>query len=200
MDDGHSTQEKDYSQVIQVLFENQVSIPGFITALLTEKRFKKHLLTRDLLENAKAVIEHLLCHKCLPEDARDAACAFVEPIYAREIQALADKGDWHFGAHRAVPADIEDFGLDDMANDYTKAAPRVWSLLDALLKARKRKMSLLLQPVPSAVPGNLDELSGPANRDEERLEGSNHQRNLAYPSQEQNEDSEKRGGMLLKIV
>jgi hypothetical protein len=51
----------------------------------------------------------------------------------------------HFGAWHADPQDIEDFGLDDMSNDYAWLAPRVWSLLDAVLVAKKRKTSLLLE-------------------------------------------------------
>ena len=89
------TLEKDFSPVISVLLGSGISIVELITALLNEKRFKKHLLTKDLLENAKIIIQLLLGHACLPDDACDMACALAEPMYAREIRALADKSDWH---------------------------------------------------------------------------------------------------------
>ena len=153
------TPEKDFSPVISVLLGSGISIVELFTALLSEKRFKKHLLTKNLLENAKIIIELLLGHACLPDDARDMACALAEPMYAREIQALADNSDWHFGAQQAAPEDIEDFGLNRMAEGFSKTAPRVWALLDALLKARKCKKSLLLQSAPVAVyTGDTNEL------------------------------------------
>ncbi|KAF8646497.1 hypothetical protein AX14_009059 [Amanita brunnescens Koide BX004] len=127
------------------------------------------------------------------------ACALVEPMYAREIRALADKSDWHFGAQQAVPEDIEDFGLNRMAEDFSKTAPRVWALLDALLKAQKRKMSLLLQSAPVAVDtGDANELF---DLDEARLEGYSRQRSLSHlpQAQEANGDSEKHSGALLQI-
>ncbi|KAF8340081.1 hypothetical protein F5887DRAFT_1077197 [Amanita rubescens] len=193
------TLEKDFSPVISVLLGSGISIVELITALLNEKQFKKHLLTKDLLENAKIIIQLLLSHTCLPDDACDMACVLAEPMYAHEIRALADKSDWHFGAQQAVPDDIEDFGLNRMAEDFSKTAPRVWALLDALLKARKRKTSLLLQSAPVAVDtGDTDELF---DLDEARLEGSSQQGSISRSphAQEANGGSEKRSGALLQI-
>jgi hypothetical protein len=93
-----STRKEDFSLVLSVLLEKRLSITELITALLTNKQFKKHLLTKDLLKNAKTTIKHILDHTGLPEDARDMACVLAEPIYAREIQTLADNPIWHFSA------------------------------------------------------------------------------------------------------
>jgi hypothetical protein len=194
------TPGKDFNPVISALLGSGISIVELFMALLSKKWFKKHLLTKNLLENAKIIIELLLGHTCLPDDTCDMACALVEPMYAREIRALADKSDWHFGAQQAVPEDIEDFGLNRMAEDFSKTAPRVWALLDALLKAQKRKMSLLLQSAPVAVDtGDANELF---DLDEARLEGYSQQQSLLHlpQAQEANGDSEKHSGALLQIV
>ena len=197
MDEAIDHDEKDFSPVIEVLTESSTSVVEFIVALLTEKRFKKHALTKELLENAKDVIAHILGHRHLQEDAQDMACALVEPMYAHEIRELADSGNWHFGAHQATQDDLDDFRLEAMSMDYEKKVPRLWSLLDALLKARKRKMSLLLQSAPSTV--NAGNQAERIDRDEVRLEG-NGQQTMSSASMEQDHDTENRREVLSRIV
>jgi hypothetical protein len=85
-----------------------------------------------------------------------------------------------------------------MAKEYEKTAPRVLSLLDALLKARKWKTSSLLQAAPDAdEPIEVPEV---VDCDEERLEGTGRQRSISDSSQEQSEDLEKHNAALLNIV
>ncbi|KAM6489323.1 hypothetical protein JOM56_015227 [Amanita muscaria] len=173
-DDAASIPLKDYEPVIKVIIENSLSIVEFITALLTEKRFKSHALTKELLQNSETVLVHLLGHEHLPETAQNQACALVERIYAHEIRELVlHSSGWHFSAQQATPQDLEDFCLDKMSVEYLKTAPRIWSLLDALLSVRtRRRSSLLLEPNRMTTGENLGGHWTGDNRDEQRLEGT----------------------------
>jgi hypothetical protein len=116
--------QEDYAPVICAFGEANLSILAFISTLLTNKRYKNHALVKDLVGNAKTVLAHIL-----RGDAQDKACASVESIYVQEIRDLANaKSGWHFSAWHADPQDIEDFGFDDMSNDYARLAPRVYQL------------------------------------------------------------------------
>ena len=168
---------RDYEPVINVLIENNLSIVRLITVVLTEKSFKNHPLAKDLLENSETILIHLLGHSRLPESTQNRACALVERIYARELRVLVlQSNGWHFSALRAAPRDIEDFGLDEMSLEYMKTAPRIWSLLDALLSARaQRKTSLILESNRfTDEESHTRECSIAEDRDEQRLEGGSH--------------------------
>ncbi len=143
--DDDTPAPKDISAIVRVLGEQNITVTELVTLLLTEKQYKKNSLTRDLIKNAEFMLPHILGHSHLPDSARNVACALVEPMYAREVRDLAGCGDWHFGAQKVAPEDLEDFKLKEIAEAYAKRAPRLWSLLDSLLKARKRGTSLLLQ-------------------------------------------------------
>ena len=160
-----------YEPVIQYLNDKGLSIVDLINVLLVEKKYRTHPLTNNLLVNRGTVIQTLLGHNRLPEHALNAVCATIERIYAQEIEELID-GDngFHFGAWQMIPSDIEDFGLVEMSKDYMKLVPRLWSLLDALLRAQKWRTSLLLAPV--SVMEGVEENLPAGDRDEERLEGS----------------------------
>ncbi|KAM6494577.1 hypothetical protein JOM56_009200 [Amanita muscaria] len=164
---------KDYGPVIQVLNENNLSLVDFITALLSEKRFKAHALTKDLLQNSETILAHILSHTRVPESAQNRACMLVERIYAHEIRKLVlQSSSWHFSARQAAPQDIEDFCLDEMSLEYIKTAPRIWSLLDALLGVRARRKSSLLLDLATGEGQNISEcLATTEARDEQRLEG-----------------------------
>lgn len=181
-----------YEPVIQYLNDHKLSIVNLVNVMLTEKKYKTHSLTNNLLANGEKVICGLLGHARLPECARDAVCAAVERIYAGEIETLVDEeSGFHFGAQHVVPTDVEDFGLADISKDYMKLAPRTCSLLDALLKARKRRASSLL--VPSGI--NIAEQwqLPDGDRDEERLEGGRQRSGSHLPE-------ENRSEALLRIV
>ncbi|KIL57952.1 hypothetical protein M378DRAFT_87180, partial [Amanita muscaria Koide BX008] len=111
-------------------------------------------------------------------------CALVEPMYAREVRDLADCGDLRFSALKMNPQDIEDFKIDELSDLYAKRAPRLWSLLGSVLKARKRGTSLLLQSGPIAASSSGDLVEHPDN-DEARLEGAGRQRSISNSSQEE---------------
>lgn len=111
----------------------------------SEKRFKNRSALADLLGNAGTIIAKLLGHHRVSEAARDQTCAVVERIYASEIEGLVKaNAGWHFSARQAASDDIEDFVWDEMVHSFILHAPRLWSLLDGLLLARKRKSSLIL--------------------------------------------------------
>ncbi|KIL56338.1 hypothetical protein M378DRAFT_181991 [Amanita muscaria Koide BX008] len=46
---------------------------------------------------------------------------------------------WHFSARAAIPDDFDDFEMDNLAMDIAENAPMLWSLLDVLLDACRRK-------------------------------------------------------------
>ena len=72
----------DYTLVIQTFTERNLSVLALITTLLTDKWYKNHALTKDLVENAGMVLVHILGHPRLPDNACNKACALVESIYA----------------------------------------------------------------------------------------------------------------------
>ena len=69
-----------------------------------------------------------------------------------EIEGLVQmSAGWHFSAQQAALGDIENIAWESMAQGFMSLAPRLWSLLDALLLARKRKPSLILDRDAMAV-------------------------------------------------
>ncbi|KAF8621783.1 hypothetical protein AX15_007519 [Amanita polypyramis BW_CC] len=111
--DNTTTTRKDYEPVIQYLNDCELSVADLINVLLTDKKYKKHSLTNNLLVNgSEMIITSLLGHASLPEQAWNAACVAVERIYAHEIEELVDEDHgFHFGAGHAAPGDLEDFGI-----------------------------------------------------------------------------------------
>lgn len=165
--------EKDYEAIFQVLEDTNVSIAQLITALLTEKCFKNHSALADLLGNAGTIIAKLLGHRRVSEAARDQACAVVERIYASEIEGLVKvNAGWHFSARQTAPDDIEDFAWDELVHSFVLHAPRLWSLLDGLLLARKRKSSLILDRDAMLVDTPVTHLENEQDVDEMVLEGN----------------------------
>ena len=176
MMDSADVPEKDYNRILGVLQEGNVSILELVNVLLTEKRFKNHAVLVDLLGNAGPLVTSILGHRRLSDDARDQICAVIERIYAREVQDLVQaNAGWHFSARQAAPEDIEDFAWESMAQGFTSLAPRLWSLLDALLLARKRKPSLILDRDAMLIDGPEDDELLPENeldQEEAILEGN----------------------------
>ena len=167
--------EKDYNHILGVLQEGNVSILELVNVLLIEKRFKNHPVLIDLLGNAGPLVTSILGHRRLSDDARDQICAVIERIYAREIEDLVQaNAGWHFSAQQAALGDIEDFAWESMAHGLTSLAPRLWSLLDALLLARKRKPSLILDRDAMLVDGPEDDelLENELDQEEAILEGN----------------------------
>ncbi|KAK2464057.1 hypothetical protein APHAL10511_003927 [Amanita phalloides] len=192
--DSNEPASKDFMAVIQILGEQNITVTELVNTLFTEKRFKKHPLTKDLIENAEIIFPHILGHSHLPESAGNMIFALVEPMYAREVQDLADCGELRFSAQKMNPEDIEDFKLEELSDIYAKQAPRLWSLLGSVLKARKRGTSLLLQSGPIAV-------EHPDN-DEARLEGVGRPRGILNSSQEEKSASllQIRKSVIVSIV
>ncbi|KAM6491737.1 hypothetical protein JOM56_012777 [Amanita muscaria] len=167
--------EKDYNRILGVLQEENVSILELVNVLLTEKRFKNHAVLIDLLRNAGTVVTSILGHRQLSDEVRDQICAVIERIYAQEIEDLVQvSAGWHFSAQQAALRDIEDFAWESIAHGFTSLAPRLWSLLDALLLAQKRKSSLILDRNAMVVDGPDDDelLENGLDQDEAILEGN----------------------------
>lgn len=60
--------------------------------------------------------------------------------YTRELHALVDtRNGWHFSALHASADQIEDFRLDEMGAQMEKVAPRLYVLLNALMRASQTK-------------------------------------------------------------
>ncbi|KAM6501252.1 hypothetical protein JOM56_004266 [Amanita muscaria] len=87
MDIYNAPAVKDFVAVIQVLNDKNITIVELVTALLTEKQYKKHSLTKDLVDNAELILAHILGHSHLPDSARNMACALVESI-ASQVDCL----------------------------------------------------------------------------------------------------------------
>jgi hypothetical protein len=191
--DSNELASKDFTAVIRVLDEQNITVTELVNTLFTEKRYKRHPLTKDLLENAELILPHILGHSRLPESAGNVICALIEPMYAREVRALADCADLRFSAQKMNAEDIEDFKLEELSDLYAKRAPRLWSLLGSVLKARKRGASLLLQSGPMTASSSSNLVEHPDN-DEARLEGAGQQRSISNSSQED------KSALLLQIV
>jgi len=93
----------------------------------------------SLLLHSGGIISGLFKHR-VPIEARKAASEVLRPIYAQEMKYLVKPtSGWHFSARTAVPDDVDDFEMDNLAMDIAENAPMLWSLLDVLLDARRRK-------------------------------------------------------------
>jgi hypothetical protein len=107
--------------------------------MLTEACFKKTPLTAGLLNHSGDIIYALLNHKKVPRQAQICAGETLHSVYAAEIDNLVDVGsEWHFSAIRAVPQDVDDFHIEELAADIDLKAPMLSALLEVLLSARKR--------------------------------------------------------------
>lgn len=131
--------QSDFMPVFNALRNCNVSIGSLVIALLTQRRFKKSIHLNDLLLHSGGIISGLFKHR-VPNEARKAASEALQPIYAQEMRYLVKPtSGWHFSARTAIPDDVDDFEMDNLAMDIAENAPMLWSLLDVLLDARKRK-------------------------------------------------------------
>ncbi|KAM6495243.1 hypothetical protein JOM56_009866 [Amanita muscaria] len=87
-----------------------------------------------------------------------------------------------------------------MSVEYLKTAPRIWSLLDALLSVRtRRRSSLLLEPNRMTTGENLGGHWTGDNRDEQRLEGTSTRRTDSTSPDTESSKKENRKNTLSQI-
>ncbi|KAG1729207.1 uncharacterized protein EDB91DRAFT_1028323, partial [Suillus paluster] len=92
------------------------------------------------------------------------ASHLVQEICTAEVRRLAseDSGS-HFGASSATTKQLEDFSVEDMAQEMIRSAPELWALLGALL-GEGEKCSL---PVSDEVDGDGDAVMGDSQSSED---------------------------------
>ncbi|KAM6496371.1 hypothetical protein JOM56_009077 [Amanita muscaria] len=138
MNDPHP--EADFRPVFQALEQCGMTVSHLVMALLTEARFKQNLHTVGLLNDAGDLMYALLKHRKVSVEAQKRAGEALHSVYAAEIEALVDvESNWHFSALRAIPKDVEDFKLGELAVDIDSKAPMLSGLLEVLLSARNRR-------------------------------------------------------------
>ncbi|SRR6266550_135403 len=95
--------------------------------------------TIGLLNHAGDVMYVLPKHRKVSVEAQKCAGEVFHSAYAAEIEALVDvESNWHFSALRAIPKDVKDFKLGELAVDIDSKAPMLSGLLDVLLSAQNR--------------------------------------------------------------
>ena len=186
---------KDLTAVFRALHEANCTVADITVAILTEKRFKRSPRLAELLRQSEDVLKALISHSRLPTSAAKTACKAMHPLYAREIRFLVKSTTgWHFHAHKAMPEDIDDFDLGDLASDTADHAPLTSALLDSLLSAKK----LFLQHSTSE--NTIDDLSNSdrdsVNEDQIALEGMS----PSSPDQRKKTKCSERRATLLRIV
>jgi len=135
----HSTQftmQSSVDSAIEALEMCGFTVSQFLQSLLSTRRYDDHPSVRDLFASESANIllllfKHPLGNKTLlMRQARD----IVHEIYQKELRILTsgDSG-WHFGAWSATTKQLEDFSLEDMAQDMEANAPGLWQMLGVLL-------------------------------------------------------------------
>ncbi|KAM6501444.1 hypothetical protein JOM56_004458 [Amanita muscaria] len=172
-----------FSPIFQALEQCETTISDLIVAMLTEARFKKNPLTAGLLDRSGDIIYALLNHKKVPRQAQICAGETLHSVYAAEIDNLVDVGsEWHFSAIRAVPQDVDDFHIEELAADIDMKAPMLSALLEVLLSARKRSKcrsssEAVSAPLASATSNPEDDevllegqLRTPSSPDEQRAQ------------------------------
>ena len=135
------TPQRDFTAILDASDASGCSIPDLVIALLTEWRFKSSAYTAGLLQQSGDVLKSLLMHARLPKSAEKAACDALHQVYVHKIKDLVKlSSGWNFSAQRAMPDDIDDFDLEDLALDVAKNAPWLWALLEVLLLVKQKKL------------------------------------------------------------
>lgn len=123
-----------------------------IIQLLT--RPADYSLSEDILSAAPEIITAF--HQCQP--ISDEVDSIIQDIaiasYKAGIQDLVDiDTGWHFHAVHAEPTQLEDFHLEQMADQMQETAPTVWRVFDELLVGARDKKGRKREDAPMDVDG-----------------------------------------------
>ncbi|KAJ3559556.1 hypothetical protein NM688_g272 [Phlebia brevispora] len=117
------------------LYKHELKLSDLIIEILTTPEYKN--LARDLLVHEELILSALLQH------SESLALGWLQKNYVdsliKEVQELTRKETgWHFAAARANADQIDEFHIEEMAQQMGSVAPFIWSLLESLLSANEK--------------------------------------------------------------
>ncbi|KIK73984.1 hypothetical protein PAXRUDRAFT_176964, partial [Paxillus rubicundulus Ve08.2h10] len=125
--------------ILAVLEGCNITAAEFITSLLTDHKYKDEL-TNDLTECAANIFNAFLKHPAAQDKTFQLGLSLVKNTYLREMRDLACAGGgWHFGALSMRTKDLENFHLDNMAQEMEATAPKLWRLFGSLQSEEEAK-------------------------------------------------------------
>ncbi|KIK94085.1 hypothetical protein PAXRUDRAFT_95979, partial [Paxillus rubicundulus Ve08.2h10] len=120
--------------VLNALERSQITVSQFILSILTQHQYNEHPVVRDLLFHSPDILSAFLKHSRRNHKLLQCSTRFVQDSYLRELREVASKDSgWHFGALSATTKQLEEFDIEEMAQDIVRRAPGLSELFGVLL-------------------------------------------------------------------
>lgn len=112
-----------------------MTMSQLLLSTLSSRQHDNHPITVDLLSRSAEIFLAITKHPAsgsdmLAKQVHEISC----DLYLRELREITSEDHgWHFGAFHTTTKQLEEFRLEDMAQDISMYAPKLWKLLDRLL-------------------------------------------------------------------
>jgi hypothetical protein len=136
--------QRAVEETIDVLERNSITASQFILSLLTCRQFNNHHVVQDLVAHSPDILTAFLRHPSKEDAFINSAHRLVREQYITDIRKMSSEdAGWHFGASSTTTKQLEDFSIEEMAQEMETSAPTLWNLLGGLL-GEDRKLPLMV--------------------------------------------------------
>ncbi|KAG2150786.1 hypothetical protein DEU56DRAFT_701986, partial [Suillus clintonianus] len=96
----------------------------FILSLLTSQQYNNHHIVRDLVVHSPDILAAFLRHPSKEDTLVNSVRQLVHEQYITDIQEMSsERAGWHFGALSTTTKQLEDFSIEEMAQEMETSAP-----------------------------------------------------------------------------
>ncbi|KAJ8591097.1 hypothetical protein M405DRAFT_932356 [Rhizopogon salebrosus TDB-379] len=118
--------------IIDILERSNVTASQFVLSLLTCRQLDNHHVVKDLVAHSADILTAFLQHPS--KVFTHSAHKLLQEQYITDVRKISsENAGWHFGASNATTKQLEDFSIEEMAEEMENSAPELWSLLGGLL-------------------------------------------------------------------
>ncbi|KAJ7817699.1 hypothetical protein B0H14DRAFT_2228986, partial [Mycena olivaceomarginata] len=110
-----------------------VTASDFVITLLERESYRDHTCTTSLVDKTPEIIDLFSKHPGSAQSTFAWARKAIQKKTAESIKLLTANRDWHFDASHASAQQLEDFQIEEMAQQMKRMAPDLWNLLHLLL-------------------------------------------------------------------
>src|SRR6267154_5621536 len=136
--------QRAVEEITNVLERNSITASQFILSLLTSRQFNNHHIVRDLVAHPPDILTAFLWHPSKEDTFVNSAHQLIHEQYITDIWEMSsERAGWHFGASSTTTKQLEDFSIEEMAQEMETSAPALWNLLGGLL-GEDRKLPLMV--------------------------------------------------------
>ncbi|EIW58994.1 uncharacterized protein TRAVEDRAFT_48125 [Trametes versicolor FP-101664 SS1] len=122
--------------VLSHLQSVNVTLSELLSFVVVHNQFNRpnDILFQDLVANTRVIHAALYHNSATASSSLAWAQDITRAHHSGAVSQLTSVSHgWHFGAMQADPMQIQDFQLDDMADDLERSAPDLWALVIGLL-------------------------------------------------------------------